>query len=93
MQVVLPFALVVLHAGFVLAALVARRKFGWEGVSATLWLVAAWLWLLWPVLAVGLLRQHRKALMVALLLGAALLLPTVPTVFTLTTWSVGGFAP
>jgi hypothetical protein len=93
MHITLPCALIIVHAGLVLGALIARRQFGWEGLSATPWVVFAWIWFLWPLLAVWPLRLRGKPLLVALLVGAALLVPAVPTLFTLTTWSVGGFAP
>ncbi len=92
-RVALPVVLVVLHAALILGALVARQRFEWDGFSATPWMVFAWLWLLWPLSLFWPLNKNRKVLVVALLLGAALLMPAVPTLFTFTTWSIGGFAP
>jgi hypothetical protein len=91
-QGALPVVLVISHAAFVLGTLLARRQFGWEGLGGTLWIASAWLWFLWPLLLFSRV-VNGKALFAALLVGAALLLPTAPTLFTLTTWSVGGFAP
>jgi hypothetical protein len=61
-------------------------------VTGHVWLVLAWLWLLWPVYVFARSRASRITVG-ALLLSVAMIVPTVPTICTFTAWSIGGFAP
>ena len=61
-------------------------------VNGRIWLVGAWAWIAWPIYA--LLRRRLTRLSVAgLVLGAAVIAPTVSTIYSFSAWAIGGFAP
>jgi hypothetical protein len=83
----------VLHASSVFAFWSAEYWADIDLMPTKAWLVLGWLWLAWPV-ALS-LHRDRSLIRVAvpLSIGFAALAVCIPTIFTLTVWSIGGFAP
>jgi len=61
-------------------------------IPGKLWVVLAWAWLVWPGVVVG-WRQASRLTVVALAVGALIMVPCVSTIYTFTAWSINGFAP
>jgi hypothetical protein len=62
-------------------------------VSSGVWLVAAWGWLIWPVALLVARAQASRLTVGSVVVGALVIVPSVPTIYTFTAWSIGGFAP
>ena len=61
-------------------------------VNGRVWLIGAWAWLGWPIYALIRARASRPTL-AAVVVGAALIAPTTPTIYAFTSWAIWGFAP
>jgi hypothetical protein len=61
-------------------------------VNGRIWFVAAWAWLAWPIYVLARAKATRFTV-AALVFGAVVIAPAVPTIYTFTVWSIGGFAP
>ena len=83
----------VVHALVVALLWAGKFHFDIPIVPARAWLGLAWGWLIWPV--VLLLHRDRSPfrVLVPSLIGVALLGPCLSTVWSFTTWALGGFAP
>jgi hypothetical protein len=62
-------------------------------VSGRVWLVAAWGWLIWPVVLLVARAQASRLTVGSVVVGAVVIVPTLPTIYAFTAWSIGGFAP
>jgi hypothetical protein len=81
------------HALLVLSLWSAAALFGRAVLSAPVWLVLAVLWLTWPMLLVRYAQGRIVGVTVTVLIGAAILAPCIPTIFTFAAWAISGFAP
>ena len=61
-------------------------------VNGRVWFVGAWAWIIWPIYVLARAKVTRLTV-AALIFGAAVIAPAVPTVYAFTVWSIGGFAP
>lgn len=61
-------------------------------VAGRVWLPFALAWIAWPIFAVAKYRRS-PAVWVAVVVGAALIAPTVSTIYVFSVWSIFGFAP
>ena len=82
-----------LHAVLVLAlwaqTIIADRPL----IPGKAWLALAWLWLVWPALLAAYSPRNLRNVVVPILVGALIIVPCIPTVYTFTIWAIGGFAP
>lgn len=62
-------------------------------VPAALWLILAWVWVIWPFVLAAQIRRAPIRTLTALGMSALLLAPCAPTVFAFTAWTISGFAP
>jgi hypothetical protein len=82
-----------LHALLVCGNWVLVFKFDRDAIPGKPWMVLALGWLLWP-LAIALARQGKRVQWtIVITIGALLIAPTFPTLYTYVTWFVEGFAP
>src|SRR5215831_6431294 len=88
-----------LIAGAALAHAIFVTSWWWAAMyphivpfSVRVWVVVAWLWLVWPLLLLVRRREASRFASVAVLIGAGIIVPCVPTIFTFTAWSINGFA-
>ncbi len=56
-------------------------------------MVLALAWFAWPFVFLVAHRENRMKWGVVVGIGALLLLPTIPTLYTFLVWSIEGFAP
>jgi hypothetical protein len=61
--------------------------------SSRVWLVVAWSWLVWPGVLIVARTQASRLTVGSIAVGALVIVPSVPTIYTFTAWSIGGFAP
>ena len=85
---------VVVHAILLVACWYAAIRAGIDVplISGRPWLLLVWAWLAWPIYIFARWRVS-KLTVGALLLGAAIMVPALPTAYAFTAWSIGGFAP
>jgi len=81
------------HAVLVVGLWAAAMYLDTRLLSGTVWVALAWLWIVWPILLAVTKARSSRAALVAVMVGALVLLPTAPEIFAFTAWSIGGFAP
>ena len=62
-------------------------------VPGGVWLIGAWAWLGWPIFLAVVRDRASRLTAAAVVIGAFILAPAVPTIDTFSAWSLGGFAP
>ncbi len=62
-------------------------------ITGRMWLAVAWAWLCWPIYALVRRRHLSRLTFGAIAIGAAVLVPAIPTTYTFSAWAIGGFAP
>jgi hypothetical protein len=83
----------VAHAGTVLAVWVLSLHGSGLALSAQVWILFAWSWLVWPLLLAVHPARSRLRFAVPVVFGVAILTPCVQPIFAFTAWSIGGIAP
>lgn len=83
----------VAHAALVTADWMAMLYWGSPFISARLWFVVGWLWLVWPVLLFVTKARSSRVAIAGVVLGAVTMLPSIPVIYSFTAWSIQGFAP
>ena len=78
---------IVIHAALLLITGTDRL------LSAQLWTVLGWAWLLWIPALVLVVRRFTILLWLPLLISFALIAPVAPQLLAFSAWSISGFAP
>jgi hypothetical protein len=82
-----------LHALFICGNWVLVFKFDRDGIPGKPWTILALGWFLWLGAIALASQENRIQWIVVIAIGALLIAPTIPTLYTFIVWSVEGFAP
>jgi len=83
----------IVHALLVALIWVGEFYFDISILPSRVWLVLAWLWLIWPVVLFFHPDRSPLRVFVPCLVGLVLLAPCLSTVWPFTAWAIGGIAP
>lgn len=86
-------ALAATHALFILFAWLAAFVLDAPVINARVWLIVAWLWLVWVFVLIPRLKRDAKLAIWTIVICAALFVPSASTIYSFTSWAINGFAP
>jgi hypothetical protein len=86
-------AIVIAHASLVFLLWAAAFYFNFAVVSARVWLVFSWLWLIWPLVLLAHPSRSASRVLMPSFIGLGLLAPCLSTIWSFTVWAIAGFAP
>lgn len=86
-------ALAATHALLILLAWLAAFVFDTPVTNARVWLVVAWLWIVWIFALAPRFKRDGKLIIGTAVICAAFFWPTASTIYSFTIWAINGFAP
>jgi hypothetical protein len=81
-----------IHAALITAMWAAAMYGDVRVLSGPVWVLVAWAWLVWPAILITSHAYASRLATAAVAIGALVIVPTTPEIYTFTWWSFGEFA-